>query len=148
MKLRTRARYSLRMMMAIAKLSSDEKPIGLGEVSRHCSLSRRYLDQLVPALKRAALVHVRAGRKGGYFLAKEAEQIKVGDIIEAAIGPVAIAECVTDPHYCIHTDFCNCRALWMLVNRRITEVLNDYTLADLLDSGWSRRVNAELALLA
>ena len=53
MKLGTRPRYSLRLMMAVAKLSSSGSPVGLGEVAQHCSISRRYLEQLVTPLKTA-----------------------------------------------------------------------------------------------
>lgn len=148
MKLQTRARYSLRLMMAVAKLAADGEPIGLGEVSRHCGLSRRYLDQLVPALKHASLLVGRSGRKGGYTLARGADEIKVGDIVEAALGPVALVDCLERPDQCIHADFCNCRPLWMLINRRITQVLNDYTLADLLDKRWMAKVEQDLAELA
>ncbi|MCP4604015.1 MAG: Rrf2 family transcriptional regulator [Proteobacteria bacterium] len=80
MKLKTRERYSLRMMMAIAKLSSDENPVGLGVVSRHCGISRRYLEQLITPLKNAALVRSLSGRGGGYSLAREATDIKVNDV--------------------------------------------------------------------
>jgi len=147
MKLTTRARYSLRMMMAITKLSFEGKPVGLGDVAKQCGVSRGYLEQLVPALKNAKLVRSQSGRSGGYALARNPDEIKVGSIIEAAIGPVSVTECATEPETCLHSEFCNCRGLWALINHRITQVLNEYSLADILDKNWPKKVQQELQAL-
>lgn len=144
MKIRTRARYSLRMMIAIAKLSDGENRIGLGEVAQHCGISRRYLEQLVTALRNASLLRAAAGRGGGYALARNPDQIKLAEIVEAAIGPIAITDCVADDDQCVQSDYCNCQALWKLINFRITEVLDEYTLSDILDPGWRGRILREL----
>ena len=148
MKLRTRARYSLRMMMAIAKLSSDNGPVGLGEVSRHCGLSRRYLEQLVTSLRNAQLVRSLSGRGGGYALARSPDKIKLGDIITAAIGPIAVTECAVDPQTCISSEYCNCQGVWALINLRINQVLNEYSLADLMDKDFQKNIQKEIRSLA
>ena len=148
MKLRTRARYSLRMVMAIAKLSSGNSPVGLGEVSRHCGISRRYLEQLVTPLRNAQLVRSLSGRGGGYTLARNAEQIKLRDIITAAIGPIAVTDCAVDPKTCISSEYCNCQGVWALINLRINQVLNEYSLADLLDKDFQKKVQKEIQSLA
>jgi Rrf2 family protein len=144
MKIRTRARYSLRFMIALGKLSTKADPVGLGDISRQSGISRRYLDHLVVPLKNASLIRGRSGRGGGYVLAKNAEEIKLGDIIEAAIGPIAITDCAVEPDLCMFSDYCNCRDLWTLINRRITAVLDDYTLADMLSDSWPATVQEEL----
>jgi Rrf2 family protein len=131
-------------MIALGKLSSDGEPVGLGEVSRNAGISRRYLDHLVVPLKDASLIRARAGRAGGYVLAQPAEDIRLGDIIEAAIGPIAVTECAVAPEMCIAAEFCDCRELWVLINRRFTAVLNDYTLADMLSETWPAQVRKEL----
>jgi Rrf2 family protein len=135
----------LRMMIAIAKLSSNENPVGLKEISRHCGVSHRYLEQLIGPLKSASLVRALSGRGGGYALAKEAAQITVGDIIKAAVGPIAVTECVADPTNCIHTEYCSCIHLWTLLNMKINKVLNEYSLADLLDERWPKKIQHELS---
>lgn len=145
MKLGTRARYSMRMMMAVARLSADGRPVGLGKVAARCGVSRRYLEQLVPALRNAKLVRSVAGRGGGYTLARGADEIKVGAIIEAAIGTIAVTECAAEPESCIHSPFCNCQALWALINHQVTRVVGAYTLADILEPGWPSRVRRMLA---
>jgi Rrf2 family protein len=144
MKLRTRARYSLRMMMAIAKLTADGRHVGLGEVASRCSISRKYLEQLVTALRNAQLVRALPGRGGGYTLAHRPQEIRIRDIIEAAIGPIAVTDCAREPETCGYSEFCHCWGLWSLINHRVTEVLDEHTLADLIDDDWLGKVRKEL----
>jgi len=145
MKLRTRARYSLRMMMAICRMSREGTFVGLGEVSRHCGLSRRYLEQLVGPLRNTGLLRAQSGRRGGYTLARPADRILLGDIIEAAIGPIAVTDCVTDPEVCDQAAVCSCCGLWTLINHRISQVLSAHSLADLLSDDWATTVQLQLS---
>ena len=144
MKIRTRARYSLRFMIALGKLSPNGDPVGLGDISKQSGISRRYLDHLVVPLKNASLIRGRSGRAGGYVLAKTADEITLRRIIEAAIGPIAITDCAVEPELCMFSDFCSCRDLWALINQRITGVLEEYTLADTLNDSWPAKVRDEL----
>jgi len=146
-KLRTRARYSVRLMMTLARHSRGDKPVGLGIVAEKSGLSRGYLEQLVVALRNAHLLRSVSGRKGGYLLARSPEQIRVGEIVEAASGPIEVTDCVADVDSCMHAEFCTCRPLWELINLRIIEVLYDYTLADLLKTDWSQRVLEQIEQL-
>ncbi|MBI4832862.1 MAG: Rrf2 family transcriptional regulator [Candidatus Lindowbacteria bacterium] len=101
MKLNTRARYALRAMIQIARSSHDGKPVNLSDIAAKTSLSRRYLEQLVIPLKNASLLKGMSGKEGGYVLARPPEKIKVGDIIQAAIGPINIVQCVNDTDSCM-----------------------------------------------
>ena len=103
--------------------SIREYPAAISTISSYRSRTLRLFDG-------------RSGRAGGYVLARTADEIKLGDIIEAAIGPVAITDCAVEPELCIFSDYCNCKDLWMLINRRITAVLDEYTLADMLSESW------------
>jgi Rrf2 family transcriptional regulator, cysteine metabolism repressor len=147
LKMSTQARYSLRMMMAIAKLGAPGKPVGLRDVSRHTNLSRRYLEQLVGPLRNRGLLVSVSGRSGGYLLAEEAHEISVGRILEAAVGPVELTECVLDESNCLHSDFCSCRHLWTLLTAKIASTLSETTLQDLLGGSWVERARTELAEL-
>lgn len=134
MKLSTRARYALRMMTVFAKHADGAKVISLNEVAKESKVSRRYLEQLVIGLKNNALLRGKSGKGGGYTLAQPAGDIRIRDIIESAIGPINIVECVLNPDVCLKSEFCECRVLYSLINRRITSVLDSLVLADLLDS--------------
>jgi Rrf2 family protein len=133
MKLSTRGRYALRMMLDLAKNDGEEKPVSLTAIARRTGLSRGYLEQLALALRMAKLLRGVSGRSGGYRLARPAAQISIGEIIEATIGPVCLVDCLDDPDSCVKANNCECRLVYALINHRITEVLRSFTLADLLD---------------
>ena len=133
MKLSTRGRYALRMMLDLAKNHGEEKPVSLTAIARRTGLSRGYLEQLALALRMAKLLRGVSGRSGGYRLARPAGQISIGEIIEATIGPVCLVDCLDDPDSCVKASNCECRLVYALINHRITEVLRSFTLADLVD---------------
>ncbi|MBW1871375.1 MAG: Rrf2 family transcriptional regulator [Deltaproteobacteria bacterium] len=133
MKLSRRARYALRMMVAIARQTKEKKRISLTQVAKLTDLSRRYLEQLAIALKNASLIVGKSGKTGGYMLGRPAADIKVGQIVEAAIGPINIVECLSQPDLCMLSTGCECRWLYQDINDRITDVLYGYSLQDLAD---------------
>lgn len=146
-KLSTRARYALRLMLQIAKQADRNIPVSLQQVARQGDMPRRYLEQLVIGLKNASLIRGVSGKIGGYCLTKPAGEIKIGAIIESAIGPVNIVDCVNDPRQCLKADVCECRLLWAVINGRIVDVFNEISLADMLDKKWYRLMSRQLTPL-
>jgi Rrf2 family protein len=133
------------MMLDLARHGGAERPVSLASVAERTDISRGYLEQLALALRHARLVRGVAGRYGGYRLTEPPERITVGQIVEAATGPVCVVDCVDDPASCPRAEDCECRLVYSLVNERIAEVLREYTLADLLDPSWATgRAAAEL----
>jgi Rrf2 family protein len=118
-------------MIQIARSSKEGKPVTLNTIAAKTSVSRRYLEQVVIPLKHANLLRGRRGKNGGYLLAKPPDEIMIGDIIQAAIGPINIVDCVNNPDSCMQTDFCECRLLYAMINSRIIDAMNDFSLADL-----------------
>jgi Rrf2 family protein len=147
MKIGTRARYSMRLLLALSRLETNGDPVRLEDVADHCGLSLRYLGQLIGPLKNAGLVHARAGRRGGYLLARPPGEIPLRDVVEAAIGPISIVDCVGHPTDCMQSEYCNCLGLWSLINRQIRKSLEQFTVADLLAEDWPRRIEREMAAL-
>ena len=136
MKISTRGRYALRMMLDIARHDGEDSPVSLAAISDRTGISHGYLEQVVLALRNARLVRGIAGRHGGYKLAKPAADISIRQIIEATIGPVCVVDCIDEPEACLRAEFCECRVVYALINRRIGEVLDEFTLADLADPRW------------
>ncbi len=131
MKLSKRARYALRMMVEIARQTNGENAVSLNTVSKSTDISRRYLEQLAIALKNASLVRGVMGKGGGYNLTRPPGSIKICQIIEAAIGPISIVDCVLEPDDCTKSDSCDCRWVYRTINQRIVSVLNELSLEDL-----------------
>ncbi len=136
MRLSTRARYALRLMLDIARNGGEEQPVSLAAVAGRTNLSRGYLEQLAMTLRNARLIRGVAGRAGGYRLAMPPAEITVGQVIEAAIGPICVVDCVDDPEGCPRSEYCECRVVYSLINARVAEVLHSFSLSDLLDPSW------------
>lgn len=136
MKFSTRARYGLRMMVELARLLQHEQLVHLGRIARITGLSENYLAQLAMSLRNDGLLIGVSGKKGGYQLARPARQIRVGDIVKALIGQISLTDCVTNPAVCMNSSACETRTVWAVVNHRVQETLDEFTLADLIDRDW------------
>lgn len=143
MRFSTRARYGLRMMVELARLLKEERLVHLGRIAKITGLSENYLAQLAISLKNNGLLIGISGKKGGYQLAKPAEEIKIGEIVQAVAGPLTATDCVDHPETCLNASFCESRALWVLISHSVTNILDDYTLSDLIGRGWLESVRKE-----
>ncbi len=131
MKLTTRTRYSLRLMLALAR-HYGQGFMFLKDVAREENLSEKYLSQIVIPLRGAGLVHSGRGVYGGYKLAKPPGQITVREITEPLEGKFLV-DCVGDPSGCKRASTCASRDVWALLSRKIYEILEDITLQNLVD---------------
>ena len=131
MRLNTRGRYGIQLMAQLACQSTEAGALGLKHVSAATGLPWRYLEQIARPLRQAGLVRGRAGRTGGYVLARQPEQITLRDVLEATSGPLCLMDCVDDPSACERTSSCTSRQVWLAVTEDIRQVLARYTLCDL-----------------
>ena len=146
MRLSTRARYALRMMLDVARNGGTETPVSLASVAERTDLSRGYLEQLAMGLRNAKLLRSVAGRYGGYRLARSPNEIFLGQIVEAAIGPISVVDCVEDPETCGRADDCECRLVYSVINKQIAEVLNRYSLSNVMEPSWTGEIQTELGI--
>ena len=131
MRLNTRGRYGVQLMAQLACQTPNREPLGLTHIAAVTGLPWRYLEQIARPLRAAALVKGRAGRTGGYVLAREPERITLGDVIDATSGPICLMACVDKPDSCEHSEACTSRQVWLAITDEIRDVLARYTLCDL-----------------
>jgi Rrf2 family protein len=131
MRLNTRGRYGIQLMARLACHATEPQPLGLKQVADATGLPWRYLEQIARPLRKAGLVKGRAGRTGGYVLARQPDRISLRDVIEATSGPICFMDCVDQPDACEHNSTCTSRQVWMTVTAEIRAVLARYTLCDL-----------------
>ncbi len=131
MKVSTKGHYGVQAMLDLA-LRYGEGPISLKSIAERQALSEPYLEQLIATLRKAGLVKSMRGAQGGYVLAKEPQEIKIGDIIRVLEGPIAPVECVQgDNEQCGKYEVCVTKVVWQKVKTSIEEVLDSITLGDL-----------------
>lgn len=145
MKLSTRARYGLRMMVELARELRKKKPVQLGRIAKITGLSENYLAQLALPLKSEGLLIGISGKSGGYQLTRPPDQIKVGEVVKAVIGPMHLTDCVNNPDICLNSSFCEARLMWSILSEAMTEILDKYTLEDLIDRDRTNSIRREYA---
>ena len=133
MKITTKSRYGLRVLLDLAAYTSDERPRMLKDVAKNQSISEKYLSRLVIELRRAGLISSVRGAGGGYKLARSPKMINIVEVLEVMEGPVALVECLNQADYCDRSQRCPARVLWGQINQQIRNVFAQYTLQDLLD---------------
>ncbi len=131
MKLSTRGKYALYAMVYLAQ-KADEGPQPLREIAQ-LGLPEQYLEQLLGNLRKAGLVTTVRGAQGGYQLARPADEISVGHIIDAMEGPLNLSECATEG-VCPRGDGCPTRKVWEYLTTSINELLYSITLKSMLES--------------
>ena len=131
MKISTKGRYALRLMIDLAMMESAE-PISLRDVAVRQGLSDKYLEQIVTPLSRAGLVRSVRGAGGGYLLTRKPEDYTVGDILRPLEGDLAPVECATDAGFCDRCSECVTVELWREIHHAISQVVDNITLADMV----------------
>jgi len=112
-----------------------EGPITGREIASSERLPADYVEQILLRLRRAGLVNSTRGARGGYMLAKSPHEISVREVIAASELGTFDLHCVTHPvgeERCAESQSCSIRPVWMLLQRKIDDVLDSVHLGDLL----------------
>ncbi len=132
MKISTRGRYALRVMIDLAEQNSSGY-ISMKEVAKRQQISLKYLERILPVLVSAKLIEGVQGKGGGYRLTREPDEYSVGEILtltEGDIAPVACLGCNAQP--CARKDTCKTLPMWKELNKIVSDYLNKKTIADLI----------------
>lgn len=132
MKLSTRTRYGIRAVVELAE-SYGREPVQLKLISKDQDISIKYLEQIMSLLKSSGIVSSTRGAKGGYFLAKPPNEVKLSDCFNCLEGPVVTVECVENDNYCPKTKNCVTREVWTEIEKAVIGVLESVTLQDMVD---------------
>lgn len=133
MKISTKGRYALRMLYDLAA-HREEGYVSLKDIADRQAISKKYLEQIVPLLNKTGLLKTGRGNKGGYMLAKRAEDITVGDVLRATEGSLAPVACLEfEPNDCPRAGECNTLYVWEGLYKVMTEYLDSITIQDIID---------------
>ncbi|MDD7740858.1 MAG: Rrf2 family transcriptional regulator [Fusicatenibacter sp.] len=132
MRISTRGRYALRLMLDLA-LNNTGEPVRLKDVARRQEISEKYLEQIISILNKAGYVKSIRGPQGGYTLRRKPEEYTVGMILRLTEGSLSPVECVEeDAVGCPRMDQCATLTLWKKLNDAINGVVDHVTLEDLV----------------
>lgn len=139
MKISTKGRYALRLMMDLAE-NNNGSPISLKDVARRQEISDKYLEQIISILNKAGYVRSVRGAQGGYLLKNPPEDYTVGMILRQTEGSLAPVACIEDDEIvCDRQQQCVTSIVYKKINDAISGVVDNITLQDLVD--WQSEKN-------
>ena len=152
MRITTQAEYGLICALHLARRVADG-PVTGRDIAAAERLPADYVEQIMLKLRRAEIVRSTRGAHGGYQLARPAESITVRDVIAASEHSTFEVHCTSHPveeERCSSAHDCSIRPVWMLLQRRIDDVLESVRLSDLLmqESAVRERVGLNAAVPA
>jgi len=132
MKISTKGRYALRLMLDLA-LQDPGEYIPIKSIAGRQDISNKYLEQIITVLSRAGFVKSTRGSQGGYRLARKPEEYTVGMILRLIEGNLVPVACMEDqPNQCPRSAQCATLEVWKELNDAINGVVDNITLADLV----------------
>ncbi len=133
MKISTKGRYALRLMMDLAE-NNNGSPISLKDVAKRQDISDKYLEQIISILNKAGYVRSVRGAQGGYMLKMEPQNYTVGMILRQTEGSLAPVACIEDDEIvCDRQQQCVTSIVYKKINDAISGVVDNITLQDLVD---------------
>lgn len=134
MRITTWAEYGVICTLHLAR-RADEGPVTGRELASRERLPADYVEQILLRLRRAGIVRSTRGARGGYELARAPEDISMREVIAASELTTFDLHCISHPveeERCSAAQTCSIRPVWLLLQRKIDDVLEGVRLADLL----------------
>lgn len=142
MKVSTKGRYALRMLLDLAEHQNDGY-VALKDIAERQGISKKYLEQIVPALNKSDILRTNRGFQGGYRLAKSPDNYTVGDILRLTEGNLAPVSCLEHEKIeCERSIECATLPVWQGLYKVIKEYLDSVTLQDIIDQQKDRSANS------
>ncbi len=132
MKISTKGRYALRIMIDLAENENGEY-IRLKDISERQEITLKYLEQIMPLLTKAGYVRSYRGNNGGYMLSRRPEEYTAGEILRTAEGSLSPIPCLDDqPNRCARSAECQTLDFWNGMYKVINEYADSVKLSDLM----------------
>ncbi len=132
MKISTKGRYALRMMIEFGL--NPNQCTKISQVAARQGISDKYLEQIVSLLHRAGYVRSVRGAQGGYMLTRDPKDYTVGMILRQTEGSLSPVSCLdNEVNQCALADRCSTLAVWQQIRDAVDQVVDNVTLADLIE---------------
>ncbi|MFP4208979.1 MAG: RrF2 family transcriptional regulator [Wenzhouxiangella sp.] len=134
--------YGLRALIYVALKGEELSTIA--EIAEAHGISRNHLMKVVQQLAAEGFVFSRRGKNGGIRLARAPDRLSVGEVIRALEPNFGVADCMRDNRQCVLAEVCRLRAKLREASAAFLGVLDEVSLADLLDNPAHQVVMKEL----
>lgn len=139
MKVSTKGRYALRIMLDLAFHNSGDL-VPLKDIAARQGITLKYMEQIISPLSKAGFVQSLRGSNGGYRLARKPSAYTAGDILRVVEGPLVPTACLENDGYvnCPRADECATLSFWQGLSKVINDYVDSVTLEDLMNEQLAR----------
>jgi Rrf2 family protein len=130
MRVSAKADYAVRAAAELA--AADEGPVKGGMLAEAQDIPLQFLEHILLELKHNGIVRARRGAKGGYWLARPANEVTIADVVRAVEGPIADVQSTPPEAIEYSGNSEHLRDVWVAVRASLRSVLEVVTLADLV----------------
>lgn len=131
MRVSAKADYAVRAALELAAAGEDG-PVKGEKLAQAQDIPLQFLEHILLELKHHGIVRARRGAKGGYWLARPADEVTVADVVRAVEGPIAHVQSTPPESIEYRGNSENLQEVWIAVRANLRNVLENVTLADLV----------------
>ena len=129
----TKGRNALKTMIDLVEQNSNDY-IPLKDIAKRQGISKKYLEAIVKKLVDNKLLVGTSGKNGGYKLSKPVSKYSIGEILDAAEGPLLTLSCISDEKsLCNKRNTCKTYPVWKGLNEVIHNYLYKKKLSELAE---------------
>lgn len=137
--LSNRTKYAIKALLAIYR-DKSAKPVHIYDIAKNENIPQKFLELIMLDLKKTGIIDSKRGKGGGYLLSVDPAEIKIGNVIRAFEGPLALLPCASVTNYkkckdCNDENMCALRHLMQEVREKTAQILDQTTLVDMSKKG-------------
>jgi len=145
MKISARVDYGLQAILEIAASDKRKKRMKADEISEKHDIPMKFLESILSDLKKADLIIGHRGNSGGYNLSRSADEIAIADVVRAIDGPLASVRGMAPEKASYKGEISGLTKVWIATRVALREVLEEMTLADILDDDFPNPIAKKLS---
>lgn len=140
-----KSKYGIKALIFLGK-NYGQEPVQIMRIATEEQIPKKFLEQILIELRNAGLLYSIKGAKGGYSLNKDPKDIRMTQVIRLLDGPIALLPCVSLNFYrkcdeCVSEEVCGIRDTFADVRDAMLQILNDTSIADMIEREDSRSQN-------
>src|SRR5690606_9906616 len=140
-----KSKYGIKALIFLGK-NYGKEPVQIMKIATEDQIPKKYLEQILIELRNAGLLYSIKGAKGGYSLNKDPKDIRMTQDIRLFDDMIALLPCVNMNYYrkcdeCISEEICGIRDTFAEVRDAMLQILNDTSIADMIERENSRIQN-------
>lgn len=132
MRISSKIKYAVRAMIDMIN-QKDASLLQIKDIAKRQKLSVSYLENIFSVLSAKGLLKSEKGKGGGFSLAKNPDEIKLLDIVDALEGRPKISKCLSSDYNCSMKDTCPTKSIWKKLNSKIEKEMASVKLSDITD---------------